>query len=82
VAKMVTTVEEVRAAVKSIRACVNDYEMAHAKEDDLYEGVLRAVAAFTLQADAVGGVVAIQHLNELAKAALESKRIKFKRVCA
>lgn len=66
------TVEAVRARVEQIRAVSEqpDAELAHSEEDALYEEVLRAVAGGHPDAAA------------LARAALETKKLKFDRWCA
>jgi hypothetical protein len=41
----IKTLEDVRAAVEAIRNSAEDAEGAHSAEDDLWEAVLRSIAA-------------------------------------
>lgn len=77
--KMVKTVEEVTRVLKEMRVADSrqDFEGAHVMEDDLYEGVLRAIAA--LPDDTLSRS---SSAKQLAKAALRSKRLHFSRSCA
>jgi len=65
------TVEEIKERVREIEQHAMDFEQAHALEDRLYADVLRAIAK--------GGH---PWPAALAKAALETKAIKFARSCA
>ncbi len=65
------TKNEVIARVTAIRAMKSDDEAAHAAEDALYRDVLKAIAEG--DAEEPAGV---------ARIALSSQRIKFKRHCA
>jgi hypothetical protein len=73
--KMIKTVAEVDQISADIRRAARDgdHEKAHAMEDDMHEGVLRAVAQ---------GFPNPKHSAALAKAALRSSRIQFGRSCA
>jgi hypothetical protein len=61
---------DVRNAVDEIIAYSSDDEKAHDLEDDLYERVLRAIAS------------GARYPRALARAALLTKELKFKRWCA
>ena len=64
--------EEVTTRVANVqRLAWDDFEAAHAAEDDLWEDVLTAIA----NGEAY-------QLSELAEEALKTKRIVFKRPCA
>lgn len=65
------TKNEVIARVTAIRALKSDDEAAHAAEDSLYRDVLVAIAAGNAE-EPVG----------VARIALGTQRIKFKRHCA
>ena len=65
------TVEDVEREVERIRAMAGDDEVAHSTEDDLWENVLRLIAA--KETDDPAG---------LAAAALQTKTIEFARWCA
>jgi hypothetical protein len=64
-------VQNVRDRVEGIKVALyqHDEEMAHAKEDQLYEEVLRHYAAHPVA-------------GQLAREALKSKQITFGRWCA
>jgi hypothetical protein len=64
------TTEEVRHRVDEIWESVNDDEHAHGLEDDLWQDVLRAIAAGAPNA------------AELATEALKTTDIEFARWCA
>ncbi len=63
----------VRQEVKAIRLLRHDMEAAHAREDALFEEVLKRIAA---------GAGTKDDFVAWAKAALESKKIDFTRACA
>lgn len=67
---MTLTVKEVIRRVEEIRAIAVDDEVAHGREDDLHQDVLRAIAAGA--SNPVG----------LASCALETTHIEFSRWCA
>ncbi len=71
------TKEEVRTAVKGIRALakLRDHEAAHATEDELYLRVLQACAG-------VGSEEAAVQACELAVEALKASKISFNRLCS
>lgn len=62
--------KEVKRKVADIDACKGDFEGAHEMEDDLYEGVLKEVAAGNPES------------KEMAQEALKTKKIYFARYCA
>lgn len=64
------TPEQVQAVVDQIRAKADDDEAAHSLEDDLREGVLKAIAA------------GAENPAELARLALTTSAIEFARWCA
>jgi len=64
------TLQEIEAAVQNIVDLSWDPEVAHSREDDLYESVLRFIASG--QSDAA----------PLAAAVLKTKDIEFTRWCA
>lgn len=63
--------QDVVYAVKEIENAAGDFEAAHALEDTLYERLLHAIA---------DGECA--NVRLCAETALESKKIKFARVCS
>lgn len=65
------TIDDVRAAVEEIRAGADDAEGAHSAEDELWEEVLRAIAAD-----------ACPDPKAWATEALKTKEIDFPRWCA
>ena len=64
------TIEEVKKTVEEIEACKSDYEVAHSKEDALWESVLTEVAKSTSE------------FSLLAAEALKTRDIDFERYCA
>jgi hypothetical protein len=64
------TVEEVNVRVAAIEAVSGDDEGAHAREDELHQNVLRAIA------------LGAENPQGLASAALKSLAIDFERWCA
>lgn len=64
------TLKMVKTEVKNIRTVRLDSEDAHAKEDQLYQAVLKEIALGHVQA------------QSLAIAALKTRQIKFERWCA
>ena len=64
------TVEEVRRIVAQIADLDCDAESAHGAEDDLHEAVLQAIAD------------GADNAAELAREALETRKIEFPRWCA
>lgn len=65
------TVKEVKAAVRSIKACERDYEAAHAREDELYREVLKSIAKGTCRDP-----------SALAREALKAWELDFPGYCA
>ena len=65
--KTVKTLDDVKRRVQGIAAVAGDDEVAHSREDDLHQDVLRAVAAGHPDS------------GKLARAALRTRRIMFKR---
>jgi hypothetical protein len=63
-------VKGVEKRVREIRRIKKDYEAAHAREDDLYEDVLRTIAE------------GAENAQGLARAALKTKKIDFPRYTA
>ncbi len=61
-------IAEVRSRIRSIKASKGDNEVAHSKQDELYEDVLRAIARGADRA--------------LAREALKVQKIEFERWCA
>jgi hypothetical protein len=68
----VRTVREVKTYVEAIREIAGDDECAHSAEDQLWRGVLAAIAKGVHEDDAA----------DLCAAALETSNIKFNRWCA
>lgn len=64
------TPDEVIIRIKEIETLQFDDEVAHGREDDLYEDVLEAIAKGDPNA------------KELAEAVLKTKELKFSRWCA
>ncbi len=66
------TPDEARELVEKIRRAMNDDEVAHALEDELYERVLRHIFSMSTNKEA----------KVLAGIALETKMLEFARWCA
>jgi hypothetical protein len=64
-------VEDVRRAVRAIRAEIDDDESAHADEDALHEAVLEAIANGSAEDP-----------QAMAAEALETRKLEFARWCA
>lgn len=62
--------KEVKEAVNDIKESVVDFEGAHGSEDDLYEAVLKEVVFGNPEA------------KEMARIALQTKKINFPRYCS
>ncbi len=69
--KTIKTPEDVKTIVDQIRGMVGDPEMAHSREDDLWETVLRLIS----KKNPINAGL-------LAKEALKTKDISFPRWCA
>lgn len=67
-------IEEVKSAIKEIRRkAKDDPESAHVDRDDLYRGVLKAIAGTRKK----GCYATIAEYEELAKEALKAEKIKW-----
>lgn len=69
--KSLRTAAEVKREVAVILDLVRDDEAAHNREDSLYEAILRSIAAGRAE-----------NPKAMARAALVTKKIEFKRWCA
>lgn len=77
---IIREVSDVRAAVAKIKTHPSyDYEVLHSMENDLYEAVLRAIVRDYFYVSEVAGY---RHVRALARAALKTKKLKFRRVTA
>lgn len=70
--KLPLTTVEVDQRVAAIHDLANDYEAAHAEEDKLREGVLKAIAEGVWR----------DHPAALCRAVLKTSEIEFTRHCA